>query len=77
LLAWVKDHPFNEPVYCLGDGHDGIWNLLTQITSKEQRKEILDWYHLMENLEKIPHASEAITQARSWLWQGKVEETLA
>ncbi len=77
LLAWVKDHPFNDPVYCLGDGHDGIWNVLTQIATKEQRKEILDWYHLMENLEKIPNASEAIAQARSLLWQGKVEETLA
>ncbi len=32
-----------------GDGHDGIWNLFREIGEKQERIEILDWYHLIEN----------------------------
>ena len=35
-------------MYCLGDGHAGIWNIFKEIGDNEQRQEILDWYHLKE-----------------------------
>jgi hypothetical protein len=32
-------------VVCLGDGQDGVWKIISQTGSAEQRIEILDWYH--------------------------------
>jgi len=77
LVKWVKEQPLTQPVICLGDGHDGIWKVFSQIAPAEQRYEILDWYHLMENLEKIPEIPEQLLKARQLLWQGNVGETLA
>ena len=45
LLNWVNQQPLSRTVNCLGDGHDGVWNIVEQIGSKHQRREILDWYH--------------------------------
>ena len=28
LVNWVNQHTLAKPVICLGDGHDGIWNIL-------------------------------------------------
>jgi hypothetical protein len=28
LIDWVKKQPMTRPVSCIGDGHDGIWNIL-------------------------------------------------
>lgn len=53
LVDWVNAQPLAATVSCLGDGHDGIWNLFSAIAVPEQRREILDWYHLVENLYKI------------------------
>jgi hypothetical protein len=50
LVDWVQKQPLSEIFSCLGDGHDGIWNLFKAIAPSEQRFEILDWYHLKEHL---------------------------
>jgi len=34
-------------------GFQGVWKLFTEIGSQESRQEILDWYHLRENLHKV------------------------
>ena len=52
LVDWANQQPLSCPVICLGDGHDGIWNIFAQIGDEAQRCEILDWYHLVENLAK-------------------------
>lgn len=31
LVTWVNQQPLASPLVCLGDGHDGIWNLFEQI----------------------------------------------
>ena len=62
---------------CLGDGHDGIWNIIGHISIPEHRREILDWYHLVENLHKVGGSLKRLHQAETLLWQGKVDETLA
>ena len=77
LLEWLNEQPFSAIVTCLGDGHDGIWNLFKQMKGEVERREILDWYHLMENLEKVGGSLKRLAQARSLLWQGKVDETLS
>jgi len=50
LIDYVNSQTLSTPLVCLGDGHDGIWNLVAELGLPEQRWEILDWYHLRENL---------------------------
>lgn len=76
LIDWVCQQPLSDPLTCLGDGHDGIWNLIKPMASDTQRREILDWYHLMENLEKVGGSMRRLNQARALLWKGDVDATL-
>ncbi|UIE37002.1 ISKra4 family transposase [Leptodesmis sichuanensis] len=76
LLAWFNHQLLAVCLVCLGDGHDGIWNLFAQLTDAVERREILDWFHLMENLEKVGGSLNRLADARRRLWQGKVDETL-
>ena len=77
LIDWVNDQPLAEPVVCLGDGHDGIWNIISHIATVPQRQEILDWYHLGENLHKVGGSIKRLNQAETLLWQGQVEAAIA
>ena len=40
LTDWVNSQVLSCPLICLGDGHDGIWNLFEQIGQDRQRQEI-------------------------------------
>jgi hypothetical protein len=77
LLDFVNSQVLANPLVCLGDGHDGIWNLFREIGEKEQRLEILDWYHLMENLYKVGESFQGIEEVKSLLWQGKVKDSIS
>lgn len=77
LIEWLNEQPLAATLTCLGDGHDGIWNLFAQVTPALERREILDWFHLMENLEKVGGSLKQLAQARTLLWQGNVDATLA
>ncbi len=46
LSDWVNQQPLAEKITCLGDGHDGVWNVVAEIATHQERREILDWYHL-------------------------------
>ena len=61
---------------CLGDGHDGIWNLYAQIGTSVQRREILDWYHLVENLGKVGGSQQRLDAVEAFLWQGNVDSAI-
>ena len=63
-------------MYCLGDGHDGIWNIFAEIGAKKHRVEILDWYHLTENLHKIETKKFIKDQLEADLWTGQVSEAI-
>lgn len=39
-----------------------------------QRREILDWYHLIENLNKVGGSQRRINEAQAYLWMGQVEK---
>ncbi len=41
LVNWVNQQPLATPLICLGDGHDGIWNLFADIGFAE--KVIKSW----------------------------------
>lgn len=77
LLNWVNQQPLARTVNCLGDGHDGVWNIIAQIRSKDRRREILDWYHLTENLYKVGGSNQRLRQAKNFLWQGLVNDAIA
>jgi hypothetical protein len=77
LINWINSQKLTTPVFCVGDGHDGIWNIVAEIKEKEERIEILDWYHLMENLHKIEGTKNQIEQLKAYLWSGQVREAIA
>ncbi len=70
LLDLVNSQVLAKPLICLGDGHDGIWNLFRQIGEKQERIEILDWYHLIENLYKVGGSFQGIEEVQCFLEEG-------
>lgn len=76
LVNWVQKQPLAEIFSCLGDGHDGIWNLFSAIAPSEQRFEILDWYHLKEHLHNVGGSVRRLVKAENLLWQGAVDEAI-
>lgn len=77
LVDWVNRQPLSATFSCIGDGHDGIWNLFQAIALPEKRREILDWFHLVENLYKVGGSNDRLHQVKALLWQGKVDEAIA
>lgn len=61
----------------MGDGHDGIWKLYKNTAESQCRYEILDEYHLKENLYKIQASKKFLLAIEGDLWQGLVEEAIA
>lgn len=76
LVEWLQKQPLSEIFSCLGDGHDGIWNLFAAIAPSEQRFEILDWYHLKEHLYNVGGSLRRLSKAEDLLWQGDVEQAI-
>ena len=76
LVEWVNQQPLANPLICLGDGHCGIWNIFAKIGNKYQRREILDWYHLVENLGKVGGSQQRLDQVEALLWKGRVDEAI-
>ncbi|MGD2181852.1 ISKra4 family transposase [Lusitaniella coriacea] len=76
LIDWVNQQPLSSPLNCLGDGHPGIWKIVEQWNCPGEKKEILDWFHLMENLHKVGGSIKRLKKAESLLWLGKVDATL-
>jgi hypothetical protein len=77
IIDWVNRQQIAPIITCLGDGHDGVWNIIKGIATSETRREILDWFHLMENLHKVGGSNQRLFVARSLLWRGQVDETIA
>ena len=77
LVEWVNNQSFDSVLNCVGDGHPGIWNLMDRFNPQGKKRQILDWFHLVENLYKVGGSLRRIALARELLWRGKVDETLA
>jgi hypothetical protein len=77
LLHWVNQQQLSEICTCIGDGHDGIWNLIAGIATSESRLEILDWYHLVENLYKVGGDKNRLARVEAFLWRGNVVAAIA
>jgi len=59
LIDWINSQNLVNPLVCLGDGHSGVWKLISELATPQTRFEILDWYHLCENLYKVGGRSSA------------------
>ncbi len=77
VIDWVNNQPLAPVLTCIGDGHDGIWNIVREFTPQIERREILDWFHLMENLYKVGGSMQRINTAKHHLWQGRVDDAIA
>ena len=78
LIDYVNSQCLVNPLVCLGDGHDGVWNLVKEFGNEQSnRLEILDWYHLKENLYKIGGSLKRLKAAENFLWQGQIDNTQA
>lgn len=76
LIKWVNYQPKAKLFSCIGDGHDGIWNLFAQIATDWQRFEILEWYHLVENLYKLEQPLSWLKGIERLLWVGEVDTAI-
>jgi hypothetical protein len=76
LIDWVNHQKLAKPLTCLGDGHPGIWKIVREFNCPGGRREILDWFHLVENLHKVGGSLKRLSQAKTLLWQGKIDETI-
>lgn len=56
-----------------------MWNLVKEFGQGEhfQRWEILDWYHLKENLYKVGSSLKRLKAAKTFLWHGQLEKAKA
>jgi len=77
VIDWVNAQPILPVLTCLGDGHDGIWNIISHFAPDQTRPEVLDWFHLMENLHKVGGSLKRLKQAKNFLWKGQVSEAIA
>ncbi|MEO0539085.1 MAG: ISKra4 family transposase [Cyanobacteria bacterium P01_A01_bin.123] len=77
LLSWILMRPMATLVYLLGDGHPGIWSLFGQMNIAGFKDEILDWFHLKENLYKVDASPDQLETLSSHLWEGQVGQAKA
>jgi hypothetical protein len=79
LKTWSEAQPLSPIFTFLGDGHDGIWKLSKTFGNNQIviKREILDWYHLKENLYRVGGSLKRLQRAENWLWHGKVETASA
>lgn len=76
LINWANSQVLDDPLTCLGDGHDGVWKIIKKISNTEQRREILDWFHLKENIYKIGGSNKRLKKVEGLLWRGNITATL-
>jgi hypothetical protein len=53
-----------------------VWNLIAEIATSNRRQEVLDWYHLGENLSRVGGSLKRLKKVQGLLRYGLVEEAL-
>jgi hypothetical protein len=76
LINYINHQPLALLLTCLGDGHEGIWKIISQLNPGKTRREILDGYHLMENLYKVGGSLKRLAKAKDLLWPCQIDRTL-
>lgn len=75
LEAWSNRLPLAPMLTVVGDGHPGVWKVAEQFASQHRliRREVLDWYHLIENLHKVGGSMRRLNAVENLLWHGLVD----
>lgn len=75
LQQWSERQNLAPIITLLGDGHYGIWKTMMRFASLKWliRREVLDWYHLKENLYKAGGSVQRLKTVENLLWHGEVE----
>jgi hypothetical protein len=55
----------------------GRANLIREFKPDPQRREVLDWFHLMENLYKVGGSMKRLKKAEAFLWKGQIDSAIA
>lgn len=78
LKEWSNTLPLAPIVTFLGDGHPGVWNLVQDFAPKQWlvRRQVLDWYHLKENLYKAGGSLKRLRYVENLLWHGFVDAAM-
>ena len=79
LEKWSEKQPLSPILTCLGDGHDGVWNVIKTLGGSNVviQRQVLDWYHLKENLYKVGGSLKRLQQVETMLWLGWVDAAIA
>jgi hypothetical protein len=79
LEKWSEQQPLSPILTCLGDGHDGVWKVIKSIGGSKVviQRQVLDWYHLKENLYKVGGSLKRLQQVETMLWLGLVDVAIA
>ncbi|AMW28643.1 hypothetical protein H6G58_22810 [Arthrospira platensis FACHB-971] len=72
----MNAQPLGEQFTCLGDGHEGVWNIVSEMGTSQQRMEVLDWYLIMENANKVQGTPAQQSQMRALLWRGETQKAI-
>ena len=54
----------------------GCGTFSLSIGTPQQRIEVLDWYHLMENAHKVQGTPAQVSQMRALLWRGETQKAI-
>ena len=78
IKAWYDTQPKAMMLTYLGDGHDGVWNVINDLTQSVLiQRQVRDRYHLIENLYKVGGSLKRLEMVKNYLWQGWVEQANA
>lgn len=78
LQQWSETLPLEPILTFLGDGHAGVWNVIKKFAPQQNviRREVLDWYHLKENLYRVGGSLKRIQGVENLLWHGFVDAAI-
>lgn len=79
LQQWSEAQPLKPILSCLGDGHDGVWKVARSFGGRQVivKRQVLDGYHLVENLYKVGGSLKRLRRVKTLLWQGQLERARA
>lgn len=74
LIDYVNSQPKTRPLVCLGDGHEGVWNLgLASLPHLPADGKFWTGITEQENLYKVGESLKRLKQAEALLWEGQLE----
>jgi hypothetical protein len=86
LADRVRGRPGMDEATFIADGHPGVWNAMALMRPEHFDRasagangatlEILDWYHLVENVHKADWTKARKERICDLLWEGKVSQAL-